>query len=116
MRARLVVMGNPLFQQAAEVPLAKRNDEVEKLSAHRANEPFAVRIRFWGSHWGFQNLQPERLKSRIEVLREDRIAVVDQELLSVVAGKGFPKLLQRPGGSRMGRDIAVHNPPRANFH
>ena len=31
-------------------------------------------------------------------------------------GKSFTKLLQRPSGGRMGRDIAVHNPPLANFH
>jgi hypothetical protein len=41
---------------------------------------------------------------------------MDQGLLAVVARKTFTKLLQRPSGGRMGRDIAVHNPPRANFH
>jgi hypothetical protein len=41
---------------------------------------------------------------------------MDYEPVSMFAGKSFPKLLQRPSGSRMGRDSAVHNPPRANFH
>ena len=31
--------------------LAKRNNQVEKLSAHRADQPLAVGIRLRGSHW-----------------------------------------------------------------
>ena len=64
----------------------------------------------------FMHLQPERQELLIQLCREDRIAIVDQELVTVVAGKGFTKLRQRPGGSRMGSDIAVQNPPRPNFH
>ncbi|MGA2686716.1 MAG: hypothetical protein ABSE85_01470 [Candidatus Korobacteraceae bacterium] len=41
---------------------------------------------------------------------------MDQEPVAMVARKAFTKLLQRPSSGRMGRDIAVHNPPRANFH
>ena len=41
---------------------------------------------------------------------------MDYEPVSLFAGKSFTKLLQCPSGSRMGRDSAVHNPPRANFH
>ena len=62
------------------------------------------------------HLQPERQELLIQLCREDRIAIVDQELVTVVAGKGFTKLRQRPGGSRMGSDIAVQNPPRPTFH
>ena len=116
MGTRLVVMRNPLFQQTAKVSLAKRDDEMEKLSAHCADEPLAVRICLRGSCRCPQHLEPERQQLLIQRLREDRVAVMDYELVAVVTGKGFTKLLQRPGGSRMTSDIAVQNPPRANFH
>ena len=41
---------------------------------------------------------------------------MDYKAIAMIARDGLPKLLQSPSGSRMGRDIAVHNPPRANFH
>ena len=37
---------------------------------------------------------------------------MDQEPVFMFARKSFTKLLQGPSGSRMRREIAVHNPPR----
>src|SRR5271166_3560701 len=73
--------------------LAQRNDKVEELSAHSADQPFAVGVRLWGSHSRPQHLKSERLQLTIKFGREDRVAIMDQELLAVLARKAFTKLL-----------------------
>jgi hypothetical protein len=39
--------------------------------------------------------------------REDAVAIVNQEFVSVFAPDGLTQLLQRPGGTRMRRDVAM---------
>src|SRR5436190_23197791 len=41
---------------------------------------------------------------------------MNQESVGVIARDGFPKLLQGPGCSRMGRDIALQNAATSHFH
>ena len=44
----------------------------------------------------------------IESRRENTVPVVEQELISVIDAGHFAQLLQRPGSSGMGRDVAVN--------
>src|SRR5450631_3161628 len=41
------------------------------------------------------------------MVREDAVAIVNQEFVSVFAPDGLTQLLQRPGGTRMRRDVAM---------
>ena len=110
-------MRDPALEASPQMPLVQRNHEIQALTTHGSDQPFAIRIRLWRAHRRPQDPQPKRaFELLVQVPRENRIAIMDQELLAVVARKTFTKLLQRPSGGRMGRDIAVHNPPRANFH
>ena len=74
--------------------LVQGNHEIQALLAHRAHQPFTARVRRWCPHWSAQNLQIKvTLKLLVQLPREDRIAVVDQELITMVTGNGFPELL-----------------------
>jgi hypothetical protein len=39
--------------------------------------------------------------------REDAVAIVNQEFVPVLVPDGLTQLLQRPGGTRMRRDVAM---------
>jgi hypothetical protein len=45
----------------------------------------------------------------VNFLREDRVTIMDEKAIPMIAGNGFAELLQGPTSSRMSRDIAVQN-------
>ena len=49
------------------------------------------------------------LQFRVQLRRKDRIAVVDEELIGMIARNGVPQLLERPFRRRMSRHIALQN-------
>src|ERR1700737_3360128 len=64
-----------------------------------------------------QYSQSERgLEFFVQLRREDRITVMNQELVQTVIRKGFPKLLQRPVCRRMRGHVVVENARAANLH
>ena len=63
-----------------------------------------------------QNLQPQIANRRIQVRREDTVAVVNQKPIRVVGRNRFTKLLKGPLRRRVSRHIAVQQPPGAVFH
>ena len=64
-----------------------------------------------------QNLQlKDTLKLLVQLPREDRIAVVDQELIRMVAGDGFPELLQCPVRGWMRSHVVIDNAATPDLH
>jgi hypothetical protein len=58
MRARLVVMANPLSQQIPKVSLIERDQVVQALSPNRTPQPLAVAIGLGGTNRGSQHRNP----------------------------------------------------------
>ena len=56
------------------------------------------------------------LQLPVQLPWEDRIAVVDRELIRMIARDRFPELLQRPVCGRMRGHVVVENTAAANFH
>ena len=66
MRAGLVVITFPAFEQAQQMSLAQRNHEVEALPADGADQPLAQGIGLRTSIGRFQYLQPEIVDRPVE--------------------------------------------------
>jgi hypothetical protein len=112
----MVVMLYPLSQEIPKVPLVERNQVIQTLPSNRPDQPLAVGIGLRGAYRRSQHSQAQRPYLPVQSRRENAVAVVNQETLTMVAGNGFPKLLHRPNCAWVGRDIAVHDPARADLH
>ena len=97
MWASFVIVGDPETQRPPQMALVQGNHEIQAFPAHRAHQLFTIRVRRWCPRGSAQNLQIKvTLQLLVQLPREDRIAVVDQELITMVTGNGVPELLQRP--------------------
>ena len=56
------------------------------------------------------------LQFLVQLTREDRIAVVDQEPITVVTRDGFSELLRRPGDGRMRRRVVMEDTTAAYLY
>src|ERR1017187_6843379 len=97
MWASFVIVRHPGTQRHPQMSLVQRDHEIQTLPPHRSNQPFTICNRLWCPHWSAQNLQFKiTSQSLVQLPREDRIAVVDQEPITVVAREGFSELLHSP--------------------
>jgi len=97
--------------------LVQGNHEIQALPAHRADQSFTISVRRWCPHGSAQNFQFKvTVKFLVQLPGEDRIVVVDQELIRMIARDRFPELLQRPVCGRMRGYVVVENAAAANFH
>ena len=94
----------------------QRNNTVQTFPPQRADEPLAERIGLRSPHWRLEHPQPQVAHTLVELLREDAIAVMDQELVGMVSGNRFAKLLECPRCSGMGRHMGVEDTTRGVFH
>jgi hypothetical protein len=83
---------------------------------NRSHQPFAVGVGLGRSHWSAQNLQPKCLQVFVNFLREDRVTIMDEKAIPIIAGNGFAELLQGPASNRMSPDIAVQNATAPHLH
>jgi len=60
--------------------------------------------------------EEEVLHFRVQLRRKDRIAIVDEELIGMIARNGVPQLLERPFRRRMSRHIAMQNAAASDLH
>ena len=111
-----IVVGNPLPQDLPKMHLTQRDHAIQTFTANRSHQPFTVSIRLRRLHRCSQNFEPECPQVVVNFCRKDRIPIMNQESVDVIARDGFSKLLQGPGGSRMGRNIAVQNAATSHFH
>jgi hypothetical protein len=110
-----VVMTDPLSKDRANVPFAHRNHEPKPswriVPITRSQKAFAC-----GARAGvFKTLRPIASSVRVNAFRVDRVAIVDDESIHLVAVTISRKLLRRPACGRIRRHIPVQNPPGADL-
>jgi len=77
-------MRHPLVQQISQVVFSQRDHEIQAFPPQRAQQTLTQGIGLGTSHWGFEDLQPQVAYTPVELLGEDRIAVMNQEPVSVI--------------------------------
>src|SRR5947208_2981134 len=73
-------------------------------------------VCFWRSRGRVQHPQSKSFELLVHLCREDRITVMDQEAVGMIAGDRFAKLLQGPGCRWMRGDVAMHDAPCPDLH
>jgi hypothetical protein len=116
MRASAIVMHNPFPQNSPQMLFVQRDQPVQARAPHASDQSFTVGIRLRRLHGGSSNFQPEGPQLVINFRGKDRIPIMNQESVGVIARDGFSKLLQGPGCGRMGREIAVQNAATSHLH
>src|SRR3984893_7280510 len=110
-------MFHPRPQGPSYVAFAHWDHEIQTLATYSSDQPFAICICLRCAHRCAQYSQSERgLEFFVQLRREDRITVMNQELVRTLIRKGFPKLLQRPVCRRMSGHVVVDNEAATNFH
>jgi len=107
MRTARIVMPDPCHQYAAEMELCQRNHHVQACLPECSQYPFAEGIGLRPLRWCFEYPQAQMAYLLIELLREDAIAVMEQEAVAVVRWDRFAQLLERPLRWRMRGHIDV---------
>ena len=106
-RASAIVVIRPFPKDAAEVAFAQRDEVVQALAANRADQPLAECVRLWATDWGFQRAHVEAGQGGIELYRECRAVVVEDEAVGMAAGEGLTELLEGPFRGGMSGDVGV---------
>lgn len=70
----------------------QRNHPIQALPSHRPHQTFAIGVRFRRLHRCSQDLQTESFYLRIDALRENRVAIVNEKPVSVLARNRFAEL------------------------
>jgi hypothetical protein len=86
-------MSYPCVQQMSQVILSEGNQKVQTLPPERAQEPPAERIGLGTAHRGFEHSQPQVAYALVELLGEDRIAVMDEETVGMIRWDRIAQLL-----------------------
>src|SRR5215472_18291091 len=110
-----VIVPGPLSNNHLQMVLVEGNQEVETF-ATKAAESLAHRVRLWGPHRRTQNPYTQIGKTLVDILREDAVAIVDDEAVRMIARQGLPELLQRPFRRGMGSDVLVENLAGSDLH
>ena len=79
------------------------NDVIETLAPNASDQALAEAIALGRPHWSLQHSQTHPSNRAIDVSREDRVAVVNEETVLVLGIKELAKLLGSPFGGRMRR-------------
>jgi len=98
------------------VDLAERYRPVEKLSSQCFQQSLTDRVCLGSSIRCLQNAQAQVSNGFVECLREDAVAIVDEEPIFVLRWDRFSKLLERPLSGRMRGHVAVQDLSRSVLH
>ena len=91
-----VIVSNPFFENRKQMPFAERDQEIEALPPHGADEPLAESIRLRCPEWRLQYPQTHRFQARIEIRRVNAIAIMNEEVLCLFASHYLSELLKCP--------------------
>ena len=111
-----VIVRDPLFENAPQVLLVQRNQEVQTFAADCSYQPLAESVRLGSPEWRFQNPQVHCPQCRIEIGRINAVAIVNEEVLRLFAGNHFSELLKCPHCRGMISHIEVSNLSGSYFH
>ena len=86
----------------AELSFVERNHEIQALSPYRSHQSFTVGIRLRCPDRRTQHSESEgALHFRVQLRRKDRIAIVNEELIGMIARNGVPQLLEGCGPQKV---------------
>ncbi len=80
----------PRRAQASQVVLGESDHKIQALPPQRADEPFAKCVRLRTLRWRFHDPQPQVACMLVEMPREDRITIMNEELINVYAINFIP--------------------------
>ena len=110
MWASFIIVSHPGPQGSTELSFVERDHEIQALSSYRSHQSFTIGIRLRFSDRRTQYSESEgAFHFRVQLRRKDGIAVVDEELIGMIARKGVPQLLERPLRRRMSCHIAMQD-------
>ena len=92
------------------------NQKVQAFPPQRADEPLAERIGLRTLRRRFEHPESQVAYALVELLREDAVAVMDEEAVGMVRWNRFAQLLQRPRGRGMRRHIGMEDAAGGMFH
>ncbi len=115
-RSSPIAMSRPFPQDSTDVLLTERDDPVETLSADRADQSFAERVRLRRTNRRPHNPNRHALQRCVESCGEYGIPVVDHESVGMIEGKELAELLNRPFSRWMLSDVAMENSSGAYLH
>ena len=116
MRTSSIVKSNEFSKSQPQVPLAEGDEIVQALPSDGPYQSFAEGIRRWCLNRCSNYSHAKVVQRQIEPRRKDRIAIVNDKPVGMQVRKNFSELLSRPFCGGMSRDIAMQDPPRADFH
>src|SRR5271163_3824558 len=103
-----IIVSDPRPQTSPQVLLIQRDHEIQTLSSHCPDEPFAIGIGLRCPDWNVQYPQPKCVPQfLVQVRGKDGVSIVNQESVRMIARDGLPQLLQSPVGGH----VAVQDSP-----
>ena len=90
-------MGHPGVEQASQVVFGERDHAIQALPPQRADEPFAEGVRLRALGRRFEHTYPQVTDALVKLLRENAVAVMEQETVGVV---GWHRFASAAGVSR----------------
>src|SRR5215468_2799427 len=99
MGTAFIVMRHPCVHDASQVMLGEWDHTIQAFPSQRADEPLAERIGLRRPYRRLAHPQPQVADALVELVREDAIAVMDEEAIGMVSGNRFAQLLECPGCS-----------------
>jgi len=92
------------------------NHVIQAFPPQRADEPLAERLGLRSPHRRLAHSQSQVADALVKLLREDAIAVVNQESVGMVSRNRFAELLESPRRGRMRRDMGMQDAARGMLH
>ena len=96
--------------------LREWDQEIEALCSNSAYDALAEAVRFWSPDRCSEYFHAQSRHRLVHFIRVDSITVMNDVSIGVISGKRLPELLEGPVCGGMGRNIAVHDPTRSDFH
>jgi hypothetical protein len=100
-RPAAVVMSDPPLQDVSEMPLIEQNEEVHAFSTDCSDQSLTERVRLRSANRRLEHAQAHRRGRPIDTLGINRVSVMDDESVRLVARNDQPKLLRGPFGRGM---------------
>ena len=108
-----VIVGYPFAKDPSEMSLVDRDQPIQTLPTHCADQSLAERVGLRHPHWGLEHMPPHRRDRPVDRGCVDAVPIVEDEPMGRLGGDDRAKLLDRPLRRGMLRHVPVEDPPRA---
>ena len=96
--------------------LAEWDQEIQTFPSNGSNQALAVGVRFRATNRRFQDADTVPGQRIVQARREDRITVVNEKSVRMVAWKSLAELLKGPLSGRMCGDVDVNETTGIDLH